>query len=382
MITTMPLPEQVEFQLLLALSRLSLTDKETAAIRELIDDAPEEVDWGLFIERALRHRVLPLMGHHIMAYRLFPGEGRMPRIPHSRFYESNYVGNRERNLGLWEEFGQVIGCFQASGLRYAIRKGPLIAEHLYHNPALRPMGDLDLLVDRADAPAAGELLAGLGYAQGRESADGRQVEEFSRRTRAYWRLNLKNELPYVKVAGRDFIPTFNVDVCLDVFQTSGTAVTTAELLDRRVEVQVCGTTGSALAQPDQFLDLCSHLHKEATSRFYIAAGVDLQILKFLDIALCCRRLTEVGLWPVVRERVRQCGAEAVVYYALHHTAQLYPEDVPEADLAALRPASLDYLDEYGFADGETDRWQQPFQHRLFDITRGRALRDAAALPWS
>ncbi|MFF0086640.1 nucleotidyltransferase family protein [Streptomyces canus] len=378
--TTTTLPERAEFRLLLALSRPSLTVDEITEIKELIDSVGEDFDWGLFIERALRHKVFPLVGRNIMTYRLFQGDGRIRRIPHPQIYESGYVANRERNAGLFVEFGQVIRCFESSGLRYAVRKGPLIAEHLYRDPALRPMGDLDLLIDRTDASAAGELLGTLGYSQGWVDTDGQEVREFSRRTRAYWRLNLKNELPYVKLTRRDFIETFDVDVCLDVFQSSGASVTTTELLDRRVEVTVCGTTGSALASPDQFIDLCSHLHKEATSRYYIAAGVDLQILKFLDIALACRQLTEQGMWPAVRERARQYGAEAVVYYAMHHAAQLYPYYVPDSELAALGHVPLDYLDEYGATDGEAYRWQEPFLHRLFDIGRGRALRDTITLP--
>ncbi|WP_416955671.1 nucleotidyltransferase family protein [Streptomyces sp. Agncl-13] len=377
---TTSLPERAEFRLLLALSRPSLTVDEVTEVKQLIDSVGEDLDWGLFIERALRHKVFPLVGHHIITYRLFQGDGRTRRIPHPQIFESGHVANRERNAGLFEEFGQVIRCFESSGLRYAVRKGPLIAEHLYRNPALRPMSDLDLLIDRTDAMAAGELLGALGYAQGWVDTDGQEVKEFSRRTRAYWRLNLKNELPYVKITHRDFIESFNVDVCLDIFQSSGAAVTTAELLDRRIEVSVCGTTGSALAPPDQFIDLCSHLHKEATSRYYIAAGFDLQILKFLDIALACRQLTEQGLWPAVRERARQYGAEAVVYYAMYYAAQLYPDYVPDAELAALCHVPLDYLDEYGAMDGEARRWQEPFWHRLFDIGRGKALRDTVQLP--
>ncbi|MFD8337917.1 nucleotidyltransferase family protein [Streptomyces solisilvae] len=377
---TATLPERTEFRLLLALSKMSLTADEVIAVEELIDAAQDDLDWGLFIERALRHRVLPMVGRNIMKHRLFQGEKRMRRIPYSLLYESSYVANRERNAGLCEEFGRVIRHFQSSGLRYAVRKGPLIAEHLYRDPALRPMGDLDMLISQDDTPAAGRLLRELGYAQGWVDTDGRELKEFSRQARVYWRLNVKNDLPYVKIANREFIETFDVDLCLDIFQSSDAAVTTAELLDRRVEVQVCGTTGTALSTVDQFLDLCSHLHKEATSHYYISVGVDLQILKFYDIALSCRQLSELGMWPAVQERARQCGAEAVVYFAMHHAAELYPQEVPQAELATLRPSSLGYLDEFGGMDGTVSRFEKPLMSRLFETGRGRALRDSVTLP--
>jgi hypothetical protein len=179
-----------------------------------------------------------------------------------------------------------------------------------------------------------------------------------------------------------FVGHYDVDLCLGIFQRlSESAVEVSDLLDRRVQLPLCGQPEAyALSPADQFVDLCAHLHKEAASLWYAHRGADIEILKFLDIALSCRELTAEGGWEGVRERVAVYNAGRSVYYALHHTALLYPDAVPRAELDAHRPADTGYLDEYGTFDGKPTRWDQPFLHRVFDPLRHTRVRGTTAVP--
>lgn len=380
MTTDAPLPGTDELpshaRLLLALARLRLDDGHLALVRSLADRP--DLDWGAFTDAAARHKLLPLVGRHVHRHRLDrKGPG---TFPYPWVFSGAYLANRERNHALSDEFGRIFREFGAAGIRYAVRKGFTLAEGEYGDPALRRMTDLDLLLDRADAARAREVLERLGYLQGNLAADGERVEPFSRETQVFWRLNLSQQLPYRKSGHRAAVPEFDVDLTHDIFQKkSGRTAPAAELLDRAVPRTVCGTDSWVPDPEDRLLDLCAHLHKEATSLFFIGENIDLQIAKFLDVSLVVARLDEEG-WKSFLTRVEQYDAGAIVYYTLHFVDRLYPDAVPAAVLDRLRPDDLGYLDEFGDLDGQRARWSLAFLPRLFQSSRdGEAGESAVPL---
>ncbi|MFD9498167.1 nucleotidyltransferase family protein [Streptomyces sp. NPDC060035] len=375
-----PLQRQ-ETELLLLLADLQLSAERVELCRKLLTDSGPRLDWGFFVDQAARHRLLPLVARNILRHGLHRvAQGPSP-IPYHWLYIFVYYGNRDRNRILAGEFGKVIRGLNASGLAYAIRKGPVLGEHLYGDVGLRPVSDLDVIVEREHADAAGSVLSDLGYIQGKLSADGERIEPFTRRTKVFWQLNVPIELPYQKISGHDGIESFIVDICSDIFQTRPNgARLTGGLLARRSTVPLCGEQGSALAPEDQFIDLCVNLHMEATSLYYVTEGGDMEVLKFLDVSLGCRRISADSQWPTVRKRAEELGVVESVYYALHHTELLYPASVPAAELEALRPDDCGYLDEYGQFEGKAERWQQPFLQRLFDARRVDEVRHTNVIP--
>ncbi|MFD7164771.1 nucleotidyltransferase family protein [Streptomyces violascens] len=354
-------------RLLLALARLRLDSVRLREVRRLA--ACEDLDWGAFLDAAARHKLLPLVGRHVFTYRLDRTAAGQKGFPYGWVFTTAHLGNRQRNQALADEFGRVFRELAEAGVRHAVRKGFSLAEGEYGDPSLRRINDVDLLVDRDDVSRAHEVLERLGYAQGSLAEDGERIEPFSRKTQIFWRVNLSNQLPYLKPGFRPDVPEFNVDLCHDIFQKkSAVSAPAAELLDRAVPAVLCGADTWVPDPLDRILDLCSHLHKEATSLRFIEDSVDLQISKFLDLALVARTFDEPA-WTAFVTRVRDYGAEAIAYYSLHFTAELYPDAVPAAVLDALRPADTGYLEHYGTLDGQLARWPLTFLERLFDTGR-------------
>ena len=62
------------------------------------------------------------------------------------------------NLCLQQELVRLLGKFNAAGLAIMPLKGPVLADQLYGDVGLRPMGDLDLLVHVEDRAAAEQVL--------------------------------------------------------------------------------------------------------------------------------------------------------------------------------------------------------------------------------
>ncbi len=253
--------------------------------------------------------------------------------------------------------------------------GAALGEHLYRDPGLRRTSDLDLLIDRTDARRAADVLSGLGYGQGRIAPDGKSVQPLSKRAQGFWRLHVNNAMPFHRIPGRSDIPYYGVDMCFDLFQRgSGSVTPVGELLGRTEKVELCGAPSAVLSLSDQLIDICAHLFKEATNIYYIEHERDLQLSKFLDVALLAERVTREGGWDQILAQVREYQAARQVYFALHFTDQLFPGAIDAGVLDELRPSDCSYLDEY---DGgqEVFRWEAPFFERLFD--RGRRYRVAA-----
>ncbi|MFC4035374.1 nucleotidyltransferase family protein [Streptomyces polygonati] len=354
-------------RLLLALSRLRLTPQQVTEVRELA--SRQDLDWGAFLDAAARHKVLPLVGRHVHRYRLDRREESTDGFPYPWLFASAYLGNRQRNQALSDEFGRLFDDLAAAGIRYAVRKGFALAEHLHHDPAARRINDLDLLLDRADAARADDLLKRHGYSQGQLAADGDRIEPFSQATHMFWRMKLSNQLPYRKPGNRQDIPDFNVDLCHSIFQRNADIdAPVGDLLSRAVPAVICGADSWMLDPEDCLLDLCSHLYKEATSTTFIREGMDLQLSKFLDVALLAESFGP-DTWQAFAARVERSRASAIAYYTLHFTALLHPEAVPAGILARLRPADIGYLEQFGALEGTTAEWSQDFIGRLFDTGR-------------
>jgi len=64
---------------------------------------------------------------------------------------------------------EALGALRRSGIEALVLKGVPLAHELYDPPGLRPIGDIDLLVRRADREAALGALAAAGYTLPRES---------------------------------------------------------------------------------------------------------------------------------------------------------------------------------------------------------------------
>lgn len=375
-----PFDQQAET--LLLLSDPWLSPDRADRLRERLSELRDELDWGWIVDRAARHKVLAVVGYNVDRYRLFKyPEEEFDIVPYRWVLTAAYEANRRRNAVLRDEFAVIAEAAESLGAPYAVRKGPLLSERLYPDPGLRRMRDIDLLMTRTDAAALGKELSRSGYTQGKLSADGTGIEEFSRGTRRFWSMHVNNALPYMKLSADPFVESIDIDFCHDLIPSAGPGgeERTKAFLSRAVPVTVCGVTARALSPEDEIVDLCVHLHKEADARHYIALGSDLTLSKFIDVACAVSRSTPDQA-PRVAERVAELGCEESVFYALHYTEEIFPGTVPAELLEAVRPADTNVLVEYGHLEGRPAPWTSTFHERLFSTRRIAEARDAQHLP--
>jgi hypothetical protein len=104
-----------------------------------------------------------------------------------------YYESAANNLLLLDALDELTRAFTARGVRFFVLKGADFARSLYPDAALRPMGDLDVLVASGDLAQAEAALAGLGYRPGiPEMASG--LSRAARHARLYARGNVGVDL--------------------------------------------------------------------------------------------------------------------------------------------------------------------------------------------
>ncbi len=124
-----------------------------------LDSQPEatpEIDWPALVERAQRNGVAPLLYRRLRE---------MAHVPPAALdlLRRAYYQNAAANALRYRELGQVLSALEAVGIPTLVLKGPALALTIYPDPALRIIGDLDLLVRREQVEQAMAALRELGY---------------------------------------------------------------------------------------------------------------------------------------------------------------------------------------------------------------------------
>jgi len=105
----------------------------------------------------------------------------------------HYFANAVRNAKLQAELSALHCLFQEQGLTFIPLKGIVLADMLYHDIALRPCVDLDILVRPADLRLANRILAERGYQRLDRSHSARTVA--LRLTNHHW--SYQREDPFI-----------------------------------------------------------------------------------------------------------------------------------------------------------------------------------------
>lgn len=115
-----------------------------------------DLDWQEVLALTAAQRLGPVV------YAVMRDTGLVPAAVQGVLRDS-YYATAQRNLLRWHDLAAVLRALAAAGIRVMLLKGVPLAETAYRNIALRPMADVDLLIDHAQLRKVIEILGGLGY---------------------------------------------------------------------------------------------------------------------------------------------------------------------------------------------------------------------------
>lgn len=142
-----------EVRLLLLCTRLQL---EATAIDPINQVIQMGVDWDRFLLLAQQHRVIPLVHKHLKKLKGIP-----PNI--SQTLQKSQQEIALKNLAHLAKLIKLLNLIEQHGLQAVPYKGPVSAQTIYGDLALRQFGDLDLIIRERDRDQFVDLLLANGY---------------------------------------------------------------------------------------------------------------------------------------------------------------------------------------------------------------------------
>lgn len=282
-------------------------------------------EWAAFIEAARWHRLGPLL--HV---RLVPVAAALP----ARLTDALQAEYRQQALwgvALAAAAGQVLETLTAAGIEPVVLKGMALGEVLYHNVALRPTTDLDLLVPHADVSRVKAALLALGFSQ--ELA----VEE---RPHLAGEVALRASL----LAGE---LRFGVDVHWRLAQHPAvmTHLAAEDWLLRSVPARIAGVKVRVLCPEDALLHAAIHLFWHHLGTWHLGW--------LSDVDLLLRTHAAAWDWSALTARAQALAALLPLQASVRLANTWFSTPLPAAALAALTAATP--APEEAAAFGDLDR---------------------------
>jgi hypothetical protein len=285
------------------------TTLEPIVERQLVELLRGPVDWERLWAQGHLHEVLPLL---TTTLRRLAVQAPIP-APWLERAQRRYYATMLRNSTLADELLRVLAAFQQSGVEALPVKGLVLAETLYGSLALRPLGDLDVLVRPADLPRARAALGELGYDQADEPGYENAYHPY-------------HDPPYYR-------PVAGGSICLELhwglwashfFQLELDA-----LWRRVVPAQIHGTTLSILSPEDTLLHLAIHRSRSALRLRFVC-----------DVAELLRHHRATLDWEYLLSQTQAAGARTTMFYTLALAQELLDAPVPDGLLARLQVSRL------------------------------------------
>ncbi len=288
------LPPEVE--LLLCCARTQM-DAESAG--RLLHLTAGEIDWVVVDRLARHHRLVPLLYRNLKAT--------VPQaVPddvlcqfHGRFTEIT-----RRNLRWTSELQRIIALLQAHDIPAVPYKGPALAAALYGSLVLRQFRDLDILVRRADAPRANDLLLEAGY---RPQFDfGGVPQEILLRNRHHFNLVHESGSPIVELHYDILARLHDFRIDLD------------RLWAGLEPLEIAGTTVTTFPPEDWLLILCVHGGIHRWKRLHWLC----------DVAELIRAHPGLG-WARILDRAEALGTQRMFLLGVFLAGDLCGATLPE-----------------------------------------------------
>jgi hypothetical protein len=270
-----------------------------------------DYDWNSILDASNKYKMTPIL--YYVLRQLSP-HIRIPAQVQQKLRES-YHRSTARNMRVYQQLLKLVRIFNHEGVRVILLKGAHLAKLVYGNSALRPMGDLDLLVRNTDLLRASELLAEQGYTPSQEHLD-RPLDICHLPT-----FNKAESVPveiHFNIVGPPFSQKFDV----------------AELWERAQKEFIQGVEVSVLCPEDLFLHICVH----ACTRH----GFDNGITPFVDITRTLECYQKEIEWDKILTKSRKWGASRCVYVMLALSKKLLGAPVPGNVLPKIMPDSDDF----------------------------------------
>jgi hypothetical protein len=268
-----------------------------------------DADWDHLLERAEQLGVAALL--HTTLTTCVDRTRVPPEV--LRRLAKGYYHHAARNARLGASLQEVLAAFSRYGMPVIVLKGASIAELVYGNIALRPMYDLDVLVQPRDLDLADRLVRELGY-----------VPDESWRPADWYRRHHHHLAPYRARDGSS-----RLELHHHIFPPDAGVQLPIEDLWQRARPVCLGSAPTLVLAP---ADLLLHLCVELSAVQHFVGG----LRRLCDIATAIKCYEMELDWAGLLESAHVYALERHLYYGLWLAQCLVAADVPVYVLESLR----------------------------------------------
>lgn len=272
------------------------------------DCVPEDTDWST-LEGLIREHAC-----ESLFYGWLKGMPEVMKKFPSGFLDNllqNYRETGARNALRRELLKEVLQHLALCQVPVILHKGILFADWIYQNIAMRPMGDVDLLVPFDSLPTAEACLRENGF---RQDTGGEAWHKGA----------------------------LSVDLHTDIINTrrwrslqNGPGLRMGRMWERARPVDFEGFRVFALSPEDQLIALCVHLAFNHRLHGWI---------RFADLARLLQRWTENPDWDLLVGLAREHENSKSLFYCLKFLADKLEMAIPPEVLRALKPVKQGFLE--------------------------------------
>ena len=274
------------------------------ALRELEGLLASDLDWEDVLEKASRHRMMSLLYHTLKDVDV---NGMVPQEVMESL-KGAYYTHTVLNMRFSGKLREILRPLGNAGVEVIVLKGVALAERVYQNISLRPMGDIDLLVRKKDLGSAEACLLELGYTR-----------------------YVGNKADYQSYYRRYFdrSKTIPLHIHWDLVRAPNAFEMDMEALFKKAErCKLAGMETLVLSPEDTLIHLALHL--------FFTHFFNIGLIGLVDIA----RLIEGAEmdWERVVMEGRKRKAAGCLYVVLYFVKELFQASIPDETLKKLEPS--------------------------------------------
>jgi hypothetical protein len=302
-----------EDALLVHCARLDLSEERRQAIKDLLAG---KLSWDLLMQKAIWHRLLLLVSHHLSSPELsmFVPEPVLERMKNLQYH------SLARNMVFQDELSRLLSELNSQEIPVIVLKGAALLENIYRDISLRPMNDLDILVrpEHLDLAEAIALRRGYTYlaardTPGRTKKNGRHLDNLI--------LRGKGVLLEIHQHIVDTGDPYHFD--LDGFWA------------RAEPVMIAGARALMLAPADLLIHLSVKFLLDRRYRSSNALG------QLCDISEVIGHYNHSLDWDLIEKTSQDKGVSKGLHFVLYTCQHLLQAPVPASILDRLQPREFD-----------------------------------------
>lgn len=266
----------------------------------------QSVDWDYLRASAVRHGVAPLLYRSLQRF-----EERIPALQLDSLRKL-YEHNERRNCWIHRTVAELAATFTAAGIPLLALKDAQLSMQVYPEAALRPMGDLDLLIHAGDLQRVSSIMSELGFTPQQQHAS---------LASHVWACGYERD---------GLLVDMQWNICQREWDSYGEGNSNFEieqLWRNAVFMEVQGQQVLVPKPEDMLFHLCLHLEGHRYC----------ELILFVDIAEMLSVYEARLDWAYIIELARSTRSTASLYYVLLLTRHLLDAAIPDGVMQALKP---------------------------------------------